>query len=438
MLRLMLAITIVLLPNLLYLPGTGVPGLNSANILLLVLLTVLAFSRPFQGPQMERGILTAPLLFWFFALTVSMLIAWVRMPINAMDDIVHLKNIIFYPLLYFVFRNCRQDMKGTRMLIYLVLVVAVIAGIDAAKDGLTFDITSYSEEQRTAGPFGEINASNRAGVFYASFLPMLAAIVLFLRGHVAWRIAAGIGVAILLFAIMVTFSRQSYLIALIVLTMLVLRRHTALAVLVIALAIPAFQFLPPSVVDRVASTQQYDAVGSAQLDSSTESRFKLWAGAWKMWKDHPAGIGLKRFPATIGDYSEYENKDAHSAYVLTLAEMGVLGIVALLWLLWRLLRLAFSVRASGDDPIGETRTLGTGFIVAVIAMSLGNVYGSPFLDGLVMGNFWVLCGLLERYAMLRRHASPAVVGPSVDEWIGARFPLAGRVLPGRFQHTSSP
>ena len=34
--------------------------------------------------------------------------------------------------------------------------------------------------------------------------------------------------------------------------------------------------------DRVAATQRYDAVGASQLDDSTESRFSIWAGAWKM------------------------------------------------------------------------------------------------------------------------------------------------------------
>ncbi len=436
LLRLMLGLTIVLMPNLLYFPpNAGIPGLNPANMLMILLLVALAFARPWAGPSATTGGLTPPLLFWFSTLVIAFFIAWATMPMHLLDDLVYLKNLVFYPLLYFVYRHCRQDLDGTRKLIYLTMAVAVAAGVDAAIDGLSFDITRYSDAQRTAGPFGEKNASNRAGVFYATFLPLLFAMAIFLRGKTRWRWAAIAGCVVLTFAIMVTFSRQSYLIALVALALLLLRRHVVLAVLIAVLAIPATALLPESVVDRVVATEQYDAVGAAQLDDSTESRFGIWAGAWKMWQDHPAGVGLRRFPKYIGEYSDHQARDAHSIYVLTLAECGPLGVAALLWLLWRLLRLAQAVRWSAGNTDVEAKALGIGFTVAILAMGLGNVYGTPFLDGLVMGNFWILCGLLEHYALLRRHAATVPVQARVqdDHWaIGERFPLASRVSPGRY------
>ncbi len=441
LLRLMLAITIVLLPNLLYLsPNTAIPGLNPANVLLLLLLAALALSRPWSGPTMARGVLTSPLLLWFFTLAIAFFVAISTMQIDLLDDLVHLKNIVFYPLLYFVYRRCRQDLNGTRQLIFLTMAVAVAAGIDAAIDGLSFDISNYSDAQRSAGPFGENSASNRAGVFYAMFLPLLFAMALYLRGRRVWRVAAVIGCVILAFAIMVTFSRQAYLIALVGIALLLLRRHVLLAVMLAVLAIPAAVLLPDAVVERVTSTQQHDNVGAAVLDESTESRFLIWAGAWRMWKDHPAGVGLNRFPKYIGDYSRQPARDAHSVYVLMLAECGPLGVLAVLWLLWRLLRLALAVQWAGGDSGVEARALGIGFIVAILSMALGNVYGTPFLDGLVMGNFWILCGLLERYALLKRHAvaiatSPAPQEVSLDWRIGGRFPLASRIAPGRYPST---
>lgn len=438
LLRLMLAVTIVLTPNLLYLsPDGGIPGLNPANLLLILLLVALAFSRPWDGPQPAQGVLTPPLLFWFLSLVIAFFVATATLPIDLMADVVHLKNIVFYPLLYFVYRRCRQDLAGTRQLIYLTMAVAVVAGIDAAIDGLSFDINTYSDAQRSAGPFGEKNASNRAGVFYAMFLPLLFAMAIFLRGSKRWRLAAIAGCVILAFAIMVTFSRQAYLIALIGIALLLLRRHVAVAVLIAVLAVPAAALLPDAVVDRVIATEQYDGVGAARLDESTESRFRIWAGAWKMWKDHPAGVGLNRFPHHIGNYSDDATRDAHSIYVLMLAECGPLGVLAVLWLLWRLLRLALATRWSGGPEDVEARALGIGFTVAILAMALGNVYGSPLLDGLVMGNFWILCGLLEHYALLKRHAAvaalhPAPRQPSLVTRVGSRFPLASRVFPGRY------
>lgn len=438
LLRLILAITIVLTPNLLYFPpSAGIPGLNLANLLLILLLVALAFSRPSDGPVAATGVLTPPLLLWFLALVIAFFVAISTMPIDLMADVVHLKNVVFYPLLYFVYRRCRQDLQVTRRLIYLTMAVAVAAGVDAAIDGLSFDIDVYSDEQRSAGPFGEENASNRAGVFFAMFLPLLFAIAIFLRGSKGWRLAAIVGCVVLAFAIMVTFSRQAYLIAVVGVALLLLRRHVAVAVLIAVLAVPATALLPNSVVERVTATGQYDAVGAARLDESTHSRFRIWGGAWKMWKDHPAGVGLNRFPRYIGDYSEDAARDAHNAYVLMLAESGPLGVLAVLWLLWRLLRLALATRWSGGPEDMEAKALGIGFMVAILAMALGNVYGSPLIDGLVMGNFWILCGLLEHYALLKRDASMAALHPAprhagLAAAISARFPLASRVSPGRY------
>jgi len=47
-------------------------------------------------------------------------------------------------------------------------------------------------------------------------------------------------------------------------------------------------------------------------------------------------------------------------------------------------------------------------LTGVVALMLGNIYGSRFLDGDVMGNFWILSGLLAKYVVLRREESEAL------------------------------
>src|SRR3546814_6624885 len=64
------------------------------------------------------------------------------------------------------------------------------------------------------------------------FLPMFVALMLFLRSQRIWRIAAVVAVSIMAMAIMVTFSRQSYLIGILGLCVLLLRRNVVVAVLV--------------------------------------------------------------------------------------------------------------------------------------------------------------------------------------------------------------
>nr|WP_255783758.1 O-antigen ligase family protein [Lysobacter chinensis] len=437
MLRMTLAIAIILMPNLLYLKfGTAIPGLNPANLLLVLLIGALALSDRDKAPA-TTGIMTSPLLLWVATLTIGFAIAIITSPMGFVDDLTHLKNLVFFPLLYFVYRRCGLDLTWTRRLIHLSMAVAVFAGLDAAIDALSFDTSQYSDAQRSAGPFGGVNASNRAGVFYAMFLPLLLATALFNRDRPKLRLAALLGCAILAIGIMATFSRQAYLIAIVISALLLLRRSVLLAAMLALIAIPTAALLPDAVSERIAGTQQYDAVGAVQLDSSTASRFEIWSGAWKMWKDHPLGVGINRFPHYLGDYSStHESRDAHNAFVLMLAECGLLGVAAMLWLLWRLLKLGLAIREVTLPDDHESRALYVGFMGATLAMALGNVYGTPFFDGLVMGNFWALCGLIEHYVALKADAAPAPAPDTAEasdpRVIGACFPLSARALPGRY------
>lgn len=436
MLRLLLALTIVLLPNALHVPNTGIAGLNASNLMLLALFAGLALSPRETVPAIRRrGYLTPPLAALFLVLVLGYIVAQWRDLSGATEDLVDLKNTIFYPLFYFVYRRCRQDLQGTRWLIMLVLVVAVIAGIEAIFQGLRFEPGSYAADQRATGPFGELSTANRAGVFYAMFLPMLGAIALLMRQHKAVRVAALAGCVLLIAAIAFTYSRQSYLVALVVILLLLMRRSIFAAVLAALLLLGSVSFWPDSVIQRVEQTRQVDATGTAAVDSSTASRFEIWNGAIAMWRDHPAGVGLGQFPAYIGNYSSYSGVDAHNAFVLILAELGPLGLVALLWLFWRLWGLAGRLRRSAATDDMEARALALGFTLTVVAAALSNVYGSPFFHGLIMANFWVLCGLLERYGALKAHAASILAGsenptPAPVVRLADRFPLAARAIPG--------
>lgn len=436
---LILAIPIVFMPNALHLSfDTGIPGLNVANLVFLLALSVVVLGGRKHFSTRESGELSWPLLAYFAAVVVGFFIAQFTMPLDWVDDVTALKTYLFYPLFYFLYRKCRLDATSTRWLIILVMIVAAVAGIEAIREGLDYGFGRYAETRRASGPFGvDFHDANRAGVFYAMFLPMFIAMALFFRGQKFWRLAAVAGCAILALAIMATYSRQSYAIGLLGLALLLLRRNVVLAVMIGLLAIPAASLLPESVTQRVAQTEQQSDTGTEELDLSTASRFEIWAGAMQMWADHPVGVGLRRFPKYIGRYSSYAGYDAHNFYVLTLAELGPLGLAALLWLLWRMWRLAAVVRRSIGNLDAESRALGVGFSVTVIAMAMGNLYGSPFSEGSVMTNFWILCGLMEHYAALKRagagQGAVQADGNTPHATIARRFPLAARIDPGRYR-----
>lgn len=426
--RLLYAIPIVLLPYTVHLPA-------DLSVSVSVALLVIAMMLGDRDPAFRSAYLTPPLIALFMAMLIGFVAAHWHDLSNAGKDLREAKVAVLFPFLYLAYRRSALDLKATRQLIVLVLLVAVAAGLEAVFQGLSFNLGEFSETQRATGPFGPIKMANRAGVFFAMFLPMLVALVLqpHQRRFVRWSAIAGS--AVLAAAILFTYSRQSYLIGLFaIMILLVWRSIPAAALAAMLLVATAASFLPRSVVDRIQETQQVDASGTMTLDMSTTSRFTIWNGTIDMLRDHPAGVGLGRFGEHIGDYTSYAGKDAHNGFLLTLAECGPLGLLALLWVFWRLWRLAHWLRRSPGAARPEAQTYERGFTLAVVSMALGNMYGSPFFDSLIMANFWILCGLMERYGAMKEHAAEVVASSSRSRstpvTLGQRFPLAARAIPG--------
>jgi O-antigen ligase len=428
-LLLLLALPIAYIPNALHFPfGNFGGGINLTNVLfamLAVVIPVLAPANAFRMPTTSR--LTPPLIALGLVYIGAFLVAQLTSPQDFVDDLVILKTALMYPLFYFVYRNCRLDLKSTRLLIMLLLVVAVIAGVEAVLEGLDYGfLQGYQLSRRASGPFGfNYLTANRAGYFYGMFLPMFVAMALMLRGQVFWRLAAVGGCVILAFAIMATFSRQAYGIALLALLLVALRKSIVVACLAGVLMVGAVGMLPASVTERVEETGQTDAVGDEHLDVSAASRLDIWKGALGMLQSYPTGVGFNRFKHYIGDFSDWSGYDAHNYYLLVLAESGPVGAAALLWLLWRLWGLARASLRLAPPGDSEAQALGVGLCVAVVAVAAGNLSGSFFIEGDAMANFWILCGLVERYMVLKSAAQavPDEFATAPAPPVTARFPL---------------
>jgi hypothetical protein len=428
--RFLYALPIVLLPNTAHFPPDMALGLSIAA------LAVAALLGDRDPAHLARpGYLMPPLVALGLAMALGFFAAHWHDTSGFEEDLREAKSAVLFPLLYLAYRRSGLDEKAVRQLLGLLLVVAVAAGMEAVLQGLSFELGAFSETQRATGPFGPLKMANRAGVFFAMFLPVLVALALQPRQsrHVRWASLAG--AAVLATAILFTYSRQAYLIGLFAVMVVLLWRSVPAAVLAaVLLAATAFSVLPGSVVERIQETQQVDATGEVALDASTTSRFTIWLGTLDMVRDHPGGVGLGRFNEHIGRYTSYAGKDAHNGFVLTLAECGPLGLLALLWVFWRLWRLARWLRRSAAER-RDARALELGFTMAVVSLALGNLYGSPYFDNLITSNFWILCGLMERYGTMRAHEAAVAAYEhrrpgSTPLPFGKRFPLFARALPG--------
>lgn len=274
-----------------------------------------------------------------------------------------------------------------------ILVVAFVASVEAIREGLDYGLANYVTTHRASGPFGHTYANaNRAGVFYATFLPLFLSMMLLRRSRKRVALAGLIGAACVIFAIFVTYSRQAYLIAAAAVFVLGTKRSVLVGVLIVVLIASWAAWAPEAAVERLEMTYVEQESGEVELEVSAESRLIIWRQAFAMIRKYPLGVGLNRFSREMGEYGDLSDRDAHNSYVLITAEAGFQGLIALVLVFAGLLGLGVRlVRRARNE---ETRALGYGYTVAVACMIVGNFYGSPLFYGEVMGNFWALSGLV--------------------------------------------
>ena len=404
----LLIILPIWLVNQIHLPASfGVRGLNAMNVIVLLTLAVLFMvRRPASVPAPMR----APILFFFFTLLYAYGIGMMYDSSQYVTDFVVVKTGIFYISLYFLFYYGVRDLQMIRILTGVILVVAIVAGLEAMREAVNYGLSAYSETKRAAGPFGpDYKASNLAAVFFAIFLPLFASIGLFLKHSPLIRFSAMAGAALLVFAIFFTYSRQAYAIVAIVVLLMALRKNLLVALL-LSLALWNYElWVPNSAVERVQMTTEVSEENASSssgiaVDHSTSSRWDLWAGGARMMQEYPLGIGLNQWKRKIGGYMDYYvNLDAHNFYVLITAEAGIIGAISIGWLMFVLFRFGHRNIKMAQTP--EARTLAFGFMGATIALAMGNLYGSRFLNGEVVGNYWILAALCARYFQLLREGS---------------------------------
>lgn len=408
-----LAGMILFVPNQLHFPTSlGVPGLNSFNLFFLAAIIVLlvdtatgARTTGLQAPGTvanEKPPLTGPLLAFYAVLGIALLMAFARGTAHPYPDVAIYKTVVSYSLLYFLAYYGVHDQRSIRVLLGVILFVLAVASLEAIREGFAYGFGNYENDRRASGPFshGSGNA-NYAGVFYSIFASFALAIAVLGTRLKKFHRAVALGCyGLACFAIFATFSRQSFLIIGVTTLLVSLRRNPVLAVLAIMGMLSYPLWAPEGVVERVEMTQEETATGDVELENSAASRYELWGGALEIIKENPLGIGLNQFKDEIEPHIPgwITARDAQNQYLLVAAEAGIQGLVVFVVLLFALFGIARRLSRIGRSH--EARTLGAAMNVAVVGVVMGNIYSSTFFSGEVMGNFWMLAGLMSKYAVL--------------------------------------
>lgn len=385
---------------------TGIRALNTANLLFgLVLIGVWRLGPAQGGPTP----LKRPLLLLFAVLTWSLLLGFAADSSVWVQDLTVFKNCVFYVLVYFLVFHAVRDMRALRVIFLLILFIGFTSAVLGFRQALDYGIGTYNETRRVAAPFGwGYFAANRSAIFFCISFPILLAAGLMLRSRPMLRLACLGTAALVVFVVFHTYSRQAYFIIAVCALLLTMRRNLLVSALVVLALLTYESWVPETVVQRIESTKVEPEVRPSssgeeqqQYDVSTESRFMLWEGAAQLIAQEPWGIGFNQFKRRIDPYvpAFLAGKDAHNFFVLFTTEAGLVAPLSMVVLLLGMAGLARRVLKA--DPGEEAQVLGTSYLIAIVAVILGNLYGSRFLDGEVMSSFWVLGALAARYAVMK-------------------------------------
>jgi hypothetical protein len=407
-LKYLLMFTIFYIPNQRMFPDFSLTGLNITNLLFAAILILIMRSKV---KAQSRAPLKKQFVFFFLVLTWGFLIGQVYDASTTLADFQVLKNAMLYMLLYFLAYYSVHDKKTIKFLFFVILFTTFFDIYLGLRQVLDYGY-NYNEMRRVAAPFSwNSTDANRSSAFYTIYLTLFGATALYFRSNPTVRWLALACLAFGIFVNFFTYSRQSYGILAALALILTFRRNALLAVIIMIALFNYHLWLPDSVIERIDMTMQTKdsmpgvvaAPLNQELDASTESRFIIWGGAAQIIMRNPWGIGLSHFPRTIGTYvPEFAHFDAHDYYVLCTAESGILAPIAVLLLLFGLYGLGRSIAKLDDSA--ESKVYGIGLSLAAMAVAMVNIYGSRFVDGNLMSNFWIFAGLAARYRSLTLEA----------------------------------
>ena len=206
--------------------------------------------------------------------------------------------------------------------------------------------------------------------------------------------AATFAVAVLIHAIMLTYSRGAMLAAMVgALWLLIHHRPRAQSLAMAALLIGLVSFMAgPEVRDRFESTTQFHE------DDSAQARLASWGAGWKLaWEKPFTGHGLRNSQLVMHTFDDaLAGRTIHSLYIQMAADSGIpavalfIGIIALT--LWRLGGAARTCGAT--EPRDDTDDLRLGLLQrtcrAAQASMLTYAFGGVFLSIEVFELAWLL------------------------------------------------
>jgi O-antigen ligase len=225
---------------------------------------------------------------------------------------------------------------------------------------------------------------------------LLVAVAIVIAGRGPGRALAAAAAAGLAVPLTVSFSRGSWIAALLALmAMVTVANLRAGLVFLLASVIAVAPLLALSRENQTSVGHRLASVAStaSSPDQSVRDRYSLWKVAGEIWRDHPAtGVGLRNFPSFRDTYAplslssgsdvldashgfrRVELLSPHNFYLLVLSELGMLGALAFA-IYFMAFGIAATRRAAATKRPGVPRIFGLTVVGVLVRLLVGALYG---------------------------------------------------------------
>lgn len=381
----------------------GAATIYLSDLLLAALLVVWWLESLLVERSLKIDLSAWPIVAFSALSLLSLLLAVVRLsPEQTLFSSFYWWRWVLYALLFFVVADLRQKIPSLRENLPKILITS---GVLLALAGFV-QLLLVPDFGLIARDFGWDPHRNRLLAtffdpnFTGAYLALTLALLLpkFLGGFApptATTVAGGpparlflnvVGLAILLTALLLTFSRSAWLLFGVIVGMLGLLRWRWLLFLSLLLAFSAYFFVP-----RVQTRL------SGVTDPADSAHFRLlsWQKTVEIARDYLwTGVGFNAFRYAQADYGFFDYRQplgghagagSDSSWLLVLATTGVFGFLAYLTLYFSLMWKAWR---------GRREVLG----LSLLAVLIGLIFEANFINSLffppIMAWLWVVAGLL--------------------------------------------
>ncbi|KPP96409.1 MAG: O-antigen ligase family protein [Bacteroidetes bacterium HLUCCA01] len=338
---------------------------------------------------------------------------------DAERGFMHALRVLVLSGILYLFVNWLRQPREAVWILGTLAVISVFLGALAIystinnPQAIIQDVLTDGTRNASRARIGQHDPNVFASMF---FLPMaFTAAVVFSKVNLVLRGAGAVALVVMFVAVLVTFSRSSWVsaIAMLVVLALLYRQYRLftggiIAAILLIAAIPEFRFIFMNILNRFIS------LFTDGLDTSNTIRVMLADASVSMFFDSwLLGVGWRGFPDALLSYYNLQQThgvfEPHNVTYLVYAELGLIGLLLFGFIVYKIAYIAWQNFRMADTVELKIVTSATG--VTFLAYSIFYQFlGSGFLDN----QLWITTGIiLAMHIYLRmpertanRHGAP--------------------------------